>query len=128
MGENSALHPEPDAGFDPARAWRTDTPDFMHQPIYQFVLLEGYQEHSGGTWARKFAGTAMISKGAGSRFGYRGSDIDRIQADGDMIVVERVAGWVPASWPRWDWFTPQYADDRLVDDVDPEGREEPSHG
>ena len=98
-----------DNHFDPSRAWRTDTPPFMSRPIYQFVLLEGFQEHSGNTWARKFAGTAMIAQGPESRFGYRASDIDRIQADGDMTCVTKVLGWVPATWPRWDWFTPRAA-------------------
>jgi len=98
------------SGFDPSRAWRTDKPPFDLWPIYQFVLLEGFQEHSGHTWHRQWAGTATISNGPGNRFGYRGEDIDRIQRDGDMICVTKVLGWVPATWPRWDWFTPSDSD------------------
>lgn len=94
------------SGFDPSRAWRTDKPPFMSRPIYQFVLLEGYEEHSGRTWHRLFAGTATISAEPGNRWGYRREDIDRIQRDGGMDVVERIKGWVPASFPRWDWFIP----------------------
>lgn len=85
-----------------SQGWRTDVLPFEQRPIYQFVLLEGYQEHSGRTWHRRFAGTAM-PVGAGGRFGYRASDIDRIQNDGDMIVVERVVGWMPATWPSWNF-------------------------
>lgn len=85
-------------------AWRTDQLPFDQRPIYQFVLIEGYQEHSGKTWHRLFAGTAMIDGTPDNRWGYRRSDIDRIQRDGDMIVVERVLGWVPASYPNFTKF------------------------
>lgn len=74
-------------------------PEFNHRPIWQFVRLEGWKEHSGTRWHRVCFGTASILRedNATSLFGYRDIDIFRLMHDGDMDDA-RVTHWKPAEY------------------------------
>lgn len=92
----------------PDTLWRTDELPFDQRPGRQFILVEGFKEHSGRLWNRVWADVAFIRRGdqPDSLLGYRLEDMERIRRDGDMDVIEKVLGWLPASFPRWDQFGP----------------------
>lgn len=76
-------------------------PEFDKQPGRQFILVEGFKQHSGALWARKWADVAFIRRSdqPDSILGYRREDMDRIRRDGDMDCIERVTHWAPAKFP-----------------------------
>jgi hypothetical protein len=80
--------------------WRkiSDRPKWDHQPIHQFIRLEGECSHSGERWARVKIGTATVERDG--PFGYRATDIDRLCRDGDMErETAQVTHWMPAIYP-----------------------------
>jgi hypothetical protein len=87
-----------------ATAWRTDILPFDRRPSRQFILVEGFKEHSGGLWRRLWADVAFIRRDdqPDSLLEYRREDIERIMRDGDMDCAEAIVGWLPAVFPPFD--------------------------
>lgn len=87
-------------------AWRTDELPFEKRPSRQFILVEGWKEHSGQLWNRLYADVAFIRRDdqPDSLLGYRREDIERILRDGDMDGIQKVLGWLPASFPNFQIF------------------------
>jgi hypothetical protein len=90
-------------------AWRTDVLPFESRPYRQFILVEGFKEHSGVVWNRVWADVAFIRRDdqPDSILEYRAEDIERIRRDGDMDGVEKVLGWMPANFPDFNEFAAQ---------------------
>lgn len=88
--------------------WRTDVLPFDQRPGRQFILVEGFKAHSGVLWNRVWADVAYIRREdrPDSFLGYRREDMDRIRRDGDMDGVEKILGWLPASFPDFRSFAP----------------------
>lgn len=87
----------------PDAAWRTDAPPFGASPIWQFVLVQGEEYHSGTTWFREGWGLATIrvAHAEDNYCGYRRSDIEAI-CENHGIGFEmgpRIVGWLPACAP-----------------------------
>ncbi len=79
-----------------------DRPSFDHQPIRQFIRLEGSRHHHGDTWARVWCGEAFIRPldAEDGINGYRATDMRRLCADGDMDIESVVVThWMPAIFP-----------------------------
>lgn len=89
---------------NPQWYWRPicDRPPFDHQPIRQFIRLEGSRYHSDANWARVWCGEAFtrpIDADDGI-CGYRTADIARLAAEGDMDIHSVVVThWMPAIFP-----------------------------
>lgn len=94
----------PPMSGDTRGEWRTDVLPFEHRPSRQFVLIEGFRSHSGQLWQRMWADVAFIRRDdqPDSMFGYRREDMERMMRDGDIECIERVVGWLPASFPYFN--------------------------
>ena len=84
--------------------WKTidERPEWDHQPMRQFIQLEGYCEHSGVKWHRAICGIAFIRKpGADDEMlQYRKLDILQLCKDGDFDPHSaHVTHWMPAIFP-----------------------------
>jgi hypothetical protein len=88
-----------------------DMPPFDQRPSRQFILVEGFREHSGHLWHRVWADVAFIRRDdqPDSSLGYRVEDIGRIMRDGDMDCAERIIGWLPAAFPYFNAIAPAQA-------------------
>lgn len=78
-----------------------DQPDYDHRPHRQFILVEGWAEHSGVKWARAYWGIAAICRDDQPEcfMGYRREDVERIMQQHGMSGVDRIAYWMPAKCP-----------------------------
>lgn len=80
-----------------------DRPAIDHQPIRQFIRIEGSREHSGLNWGRVWCGEAFIRRPGrdGELLQYRSADIVRLCQDGDMdLHTAEVTHWMPAAFPN----------------------------
>jgi hypothetical protein len=86
-----------------AEPWRTDELPFDNRPMRQFIVVDGWKEHSGVLWHRRYADLAYIRRDdqPDSMLGYRREDMERIMRDGDMDGIEAVVGWRPATGIRY---------------------------
>ena len=78
-----------------------DQPDFENRPHRQFILVEGWQAHSGVTWARAHWGIARICREDQPDYlmGYQRADVERIMREDAMDGVDRIDYWMPAKCP-----------------------------
>lgn len=87
--------------------WKSidERPELDHQPMRQFIHIEGYNEHSGCRWHRAICGTAFIRyPGADDEMlQYRQADILQLCKDGDIDPHSaRVVHWMPAIFPAFE--------------------------
>jgi hypothetical protein len=88
----------------------SERPEIDAQPGRQFIIVEGWLDHSGVSWARMFMGEAWIRKPGGDdeMLQYRKSDILRICKDGDIDPsTARVTYWMPGKYPDYPTDTRQ---------------------
>lgn len=82
--------------------WRpmSEQPEPMHRPSRQFIVVEGWSDHSGAHWVRKHWGLAHTRTGEDSIQGYRKEDMMALAKDGDMELYSMsVTHWMPAYCP-----------------------------
>ena len=88
--------------------WRKmgDRPEWQHQPMRQFILIEGHKEHSDAKWMRRHV--AMVWAERDGPQGYRRRDIIQALREGDMDDNGwTVAAWMPATFPPYPaWLLP----------------------